>query len=76
MPEHYKLLLKMSQEPLYLRYEPMNIAVRTLPGAELTVTVYVKNKGKPEHLLPRPMEIMKTAIKDCVEISKEEYDIF
>lgn len=70
--EYQKLLIKLTKEPTYLRYGQLNIVFRSVPGEHLDF--FGKTKGGAEHHLPLSMEILKTAIHDCSEISREEYE--
>ncbi|HEX2919602.1 MAG TPA: hypothetical protein VHO50_00405 [Bacteroidales bacterium] len=72
--EYRKLLLKVSTESSYMRYKPMKIVIRSVPGEE--IKFYAKLSGCSERIISGDFRIMKMALKDCEEISKEEYDQF
>lgn len=73
MSHAHKLLLKLFQVPVYLRY-PTDILIRTEPHPELKI--YAKRKEGNEHLIIIPLQILKKAVQECIEITKEEYESY
>lgn len=73
MSRTHRILLKIFQEPVYLKY-PMNIVLRTELRPELII--YAKKRGGVEELIDISLGILINVIPDCIEITKEEYDLF
>lgn len=73
MSHAHKILLKLFKEPVYLKY-PSDIFIRTEPHPELKI--YAKRKEGNEHLINIPLGILKKAVQDCIEITKEEYESY
>lgn len=73
MSRTHRILLKIFQEPVYLKY-PMDIALRTELKPELII--YAKKREGVEELIDISLKILIKVIPDCIEITKEEYESY